>query len=386
MKALGGQYPSIMGNINNQFINPASLSHIEDQQIAFNYSNYLLDLQLGAVNYALPLNNWGNLGLGAIYFDYGKISEVNADAFFTGRNFHSADFALISSYSNRLNYQISYGFNLKYIHSQIDHFTARAVAADFGLLYDSYLLDHLILGIAVRNVGKNFDPYNKEREELPTQLGVGVSKRVGYTPLMVHAALKMYFHNGKFYIDNYQNFSVGMEFSLGEQLELNIGYNHDLNQTLPEEKLSAFQGLSAGFGVNLGDNILNYSYANYGQLGITHHFGITFNLRSPRVEKDIAEEFDISRLDYRMQPRDVKYKFLKDKIIFYWRGMKKASYNVYGRLQFQTDWIILNKTRLAKNFIIFQRPKTKGIYLFKIASIINNQISMFSETVRIEIR
>lgn len=384
LKALGGSTPTLISDVGGIFGNPAGTAFIRKTQFTLNYLNYLLDLRGGYLGFAQPLRNVGCLSLGIIYFDYGKIEEVNQYAIRTGREFESREIALAASFANRLGDHFSYGINLKYAYSTIDVYSAAAMAADVGLLIR---LPYLNLGFSLKNFGENIEPYEHMKEELPTNFTIGLSNKLLNSPVTLHASMTNLFPGNSVQGEYFDNYAFGLEYSLQNSFVFRLGYNNHLSKSLASLNVSNFAGFTAGFGLSLGQNNFDYSYGDYGSLGMTHHFGFTFKL-GKKDENSVGEtENGLSQIDTRLQPREVKAKIVNGKLLIYWRRVKGAVYNVYARYNDKKEWVRLNRQILPanKNFIIFQKPKIRGTYSIRVASIINSRLTMFSDEIKVSI-
>jgi hypothetical protein len=385
-KALGGQYPSVLGDINGLLINPSGLAYVSSQEVVINYTNYLLDLKGGILAYAYPLKGLGSISAGVVYFDYGEFEEVDRFALSTGRSFVSRDFSFLASFAGHLNYVFSYGITTKYIQSRIDTYSSSAFALDIGFTYRMGYLDNLVVGLAARNLGKSINAYDKIEEPLPRNLSFGMSKKIPSVPVIIHAAFNNLFLSTEEIQEFYYDFSIGLEAAVIDQLELRMGYNNDLNRSLSTISNSSLSGFSAGFGLYLGAHRVDYSYANYGNLGATQYFGFVVDIddlisQRPQVRSSIPIEEKKSL----SPPSDIQVKVISGKLVISWETIPDSDFNVYARIEGKSDWKKLNELPLKDNSISFKKPGVKGVYKFRITSVFNNREGDFSEVGSIKI-
>jgi len=270
-------FQTVRGDVSTIFTNPAGMVFGKGEQFAFYYSNYLLDINGGLAAYARPIQGLGVLTVAVTYFDYGTLDETNEFAEKTGSAFSAYDFAFSVGLSDHLDKRFSYGINLKYAFSKIDHYNASAVAADFGLLYTVPFDDNLFLSATLLNFGTNFETYAGSKEPLPMSLNLGISKILAHLPLEWSVSLRDLNEPRDSFADYFKDFSLGGEFRLSESLRLRLGYDNGLNRDLKTNSNQRFGGISAGLGIYWNIYRIDYSYSNYGTLGSIHRIGIKGN-------------------------------------------------------------------------------------------------------------
>ena len=77
--ALGDAYVTMAAGADALFWNPAGLVLATDHHIATTYTLWLFDSRQTALGSALPLGDFGTLGLQLQYVDYGEIEETNVE-------------------------------------------------------------------------------------------------------------------------------------------------------------------------------------------------------------------------------------------------------------------------------------------------------------------
>jgi hypothetical protein len=385
-KALGGPYPSLLGDVNGILINPSGLAFISNQEVLLNYTNYLLDFKGGLLAYAYPLKGLGSISGGLVYFDYGEFEEVNRFALATGRTFVSRDISFLLSFAGQVNRIFSYGITMKYIYSQIDSYSSAAIAVDAGITYRMEYLDNLVIGLAARNLGKSLSAYDQIEETLPRNISIGLSKKIPSIPLIVHTAFNNVFLSTSGIEEFYYNFSIGLEAMILDPLELRLGYNNDLNRNLSTISNAALSGFSMGFGLYLGAHRVDYAYASYGDLGATHFIGLSVDIDDLIAqESPVRSEMLPAEKGELVPPSDIRVKIISGRLVISWEKVPGYRANVYARIEGQSDWKKLNPQPLKDNFMSFKKPGLKGTYLFRITSVSENAESRYSDEQRIQI-
>lgn len=311
--ALGGNNMSIWGDdINLIQSNPALLNPHMTKQVAFNYSNYVGDLNFYYAAYAHSLKQYGTAALSLQTYNYGKFDGYDELGQKTN-SFKANDNCITLNYSKPMaDSMFNIGVALKTIISQYDVYTSVGNAIDFGVTY--HTKKDLTISLLVKNVGFMWKSYsnNGAKESLPQNVQLGISKKVAKAPFrlfLVYDQLLKWDLNyispvdttGKYSTLNtsdntqdstgFQRFKVrsgkigdtfmrhvivGTEIVLTKTFNLRIAYNYrrQKEMTLPERR--GANGLSFGFGMKVKRFGFSYSFSKMAFPGNSHIFGLTF--------------------------------------------------------------------------------------------------------------
>jgi hypothetical protein len=275
--AMGRAFLTMRGDVSGMFVNPAGMAYTESKQVSIAYTNYLLDVNAGYTAYAHVLPKFGILSVGLIYMNYGSFTKTDENAVETG-TFSAGDMAIAVGLANHIGKGFSYGVNLKYIYSNIEQFSAHAIALDFSLLYEASFQEDLYFVVTMQNLGSNISSYGEVTEPMPTNLGLGFSKRLAHLPLEIAFSFNDLNASTDNFGDHFKGFSVGGEFRLSKMLRFRLGYNNSLHRGLDVTNDVKFSGVSAGFGLLWRTFRFDYAYSNIGLLGATHRFGFKVDI------------------------------------------------------------------------------------------------------------
>lgn len=185
--ALGGSNMSVWGDdINLVHSNPALLNSTMSKQIAFNYSNFVGDLNFGYLGYGHHLNKYGTVGGGIQFFNYGKMNGYDEFGEATG-TFKANDYSINLNYSKPFedtSFQI--GIALKTIISQYDIYQSFGNAIDFGITYHNK--KNLVVSLLAKNIGWIYKGYSNtlsKHEALPQNVQLGASYKVAKAPFRI---------------------------------------------------------------------------------------------------------------------------------------------------------------------------------------------------------
>jgi len=277
--SLAGAFDTYTDDPNAMFYNPASLSTITKSKVSAGFGKYLLDINFGALSYAMKYKDIGWFGIGIKYFDYGSFERADENLVSTGETFAANDLMLSVGYGNYIYEEINYGITLKYIYSGIAEYKSSAVALDFGLLY-MVPGPQIGLSLAVNNLGAQVKSYIDTKEKLPLDVRVGFSKRLEHTPVRLNVTFAKLTENREKLIQHLKSFSIGAEFIFSDNVSARLGYDNESRQDLKLGTSLGIAGFSTGLGIRMADSyVFDYSLNSLGKVGSTHrvNLGYIFN-------------------------------------------------------------------------------------------------------------
>ncbi|MFN3939409.1 MAG: type IX secretion system protein PorQ, partial [Chitinophagales bacterium] len=242
------------------------------------------------------------LHTGLLYRSYGQMILYDNTGMRTG-TFHANEFALLGGISYQSD-KLSYGFNLKFIWSQLESYSSIAGAVDLGVAYND-TANLFSAGLVLKNIGTQFKPYvSGNREELPFEIQLGISQKLRYLPLRLSVTA----HNlqqadiryddpnaiatnnilnpdtassveKKYIADKiFRHLIFSGEFYFGKNLTVQLAYDHMTRKELSLSTTRGLTGFSIGMGVNIKKYTFHYSYDIYSVAGGSHMFTLSTNL------------------------------------------------------------------------------------------------------------
>ncbi len=310
--ALGGNNMSIWGDdINLIHSSPALLNTTMTKQAAFNYCNYVGDLNFYSLAYAHSLKEYGTAAIGLQTFNYGSFKGYDELGLETS-TFRASDNSINLTYAKPFaDSSFNMGVTLKTIISQYDSYQSFGNAIDFGVTY--HTKKNLVISLQAKNIGFIWKSYstNGEKESLPQTVQFGMSKKIAKAPFRVFfvydqllkwrldyvspidtAGQNNTFNTGtevdstgfqKFKVragdvaDNFMRHIVfGTEILITKNFNLRIAYNYrrQKEMTLPEKRGAS--GISFGFGFKVKRFGFAYAFNKMSVPGSSHMLGLTF--------------------------------------------------------------------------------------------------------------
>lgn len=270
--ALGGSFVTSTDDPNLIFYNPAGIATLISSQLSVGYYKHLLDINAGYVSFGTAIPNFGHIGAGIIYMNYGEFERTGEEGQNLGK-FGAGEFAFTAGYADLLLEKLNYGFNAKFIYSSIAEVRSSAAALDFGLQY--FLIpDRIIIGASLLNFGTQIDPYMNTREDLPLDVKVGASIYPEHLPAVVMISLHKLNEKQDKFLSRFKQFSIGAEFTASPVIKLRFGYNNERRSELKLEHSAGLAGFAVGVGFAKEIYSIDYGYNSFGKVGAMHRISL----------------------------------------------------------------------------------------------------------------
>lgn len=271
-------------DINSIFWNPAAITGIEGAQAAFNYNNWIADLNVlsGAIGY--NLNGIATFAFNYVSLDYGDIPEAVVTSTSggvdtrTGSYFTGSDVLVGFGIAKQFTDKLSIGINVKYMQEKLHVYSSSLWGFDVGSFYDTKWK-----GIRIAMSAQNFSTqarflHTKQEEqqtyEIPLIFRIGVSMDlIGGKDLFLGGEPdqhKVTINIDAIHSNDYkERLHLGLEYKVFNIFSLRGGYkiNYD------EGNLSFGAGVDYSLeGIRLN---FDYAYVNYDFLQSPHRFTVT---------------------------------------------------------------------------------------------------------------
>lgn len=306
--ALGGTLITVRDDdVNLAATNPAALNPEMHQQLAFNHSFHVAGISHGYAGYGHYLEKPQlSTHFGIQYTSYGEFDQTNVLGQTQG-TFEAAEYAIGIGAARTVYERISLGANLKFITSQFEGFSSVGLTTDLAAMYMD-TARQVMATFAFRNVGTQLTTYRQDnRENLPFEIQVGISKRLRYLPFRFSIIYRyldrwniiyddpnsepstLFFgeveseqSDASIWLDNFfRHFVFSGEFLLGkrENLRLRVGYNHLRRKELSVDNFGSLAGFSLGAGIKISRFRVEYGFGSYHLGGGQNHLSISTNFQ-----------------------------------------------------------------------------------------------------------
>lgn len=293
--ALGGNVISIKDDdLNFAKWNPALINASMDNMLALNFVNYFADIKYGSISYAYSLDSTSAFASNVTYIDYGKfIKSTNGEK---EGVFSANEISINIGYSMQIDSLWALGTNIKVINSVLDIWNSYGVAFDLGTTYYIPKMN-MMLAMVIRNMGVQLKSYSGlQKEKLPMNIQLGVSKRLDHLPLTWTISLEnlqqwnISYSNPSFsttgsngektkekisFIQNtMRHIVIGAELSPHKNIDVRFGYNFRRAAEMKIYNYKYFSGFSFGLGLKIKRIRVAYGMAIYNPAGSSNNFSL----------------------------------------------------------------------------------------------------------------
>lgn len=244
--------------------NPALLGSVSDKTINLNFMTYMEGATIASASFSRTVKERASWAVSAQYADYGKMRETDGNNVQLGE-FSAKDIAIAGTFSYELTERIVGGITAKLTTSYIGDYNSTAMGIDLGLNYYDPDREWSVSAVA-KNLGGELKAYDEEYNKMPTDVQLGVSKRLMNGPIRLSATLTDLTHwNYRFA----NHITAGIDVILSSQIYLAAGYSFrrademKIQSTEEEDASSHGAGLSFGAGLQLERFKVQLAYGKY---------------------------------------------------------------------------------------------------------------------------
>ncbi len=280
--SLGGAFSAYRGDANSIAYNPAGLAFLSQPSASLMHANYIGGLSHDWLVYAHPYKNTVNaIGINSL-----SIKSIDGYAYDGQPSdpVSASDLALYFAHARKISDKIGFGVNLKYVSERLDTEKANAFAADLGILAETPV-SGLDFAMVAENIGTRMK-FIEDKFSLPSRAKAGFLYRKDIFNLKCAYSADMVVS-----VDGRRSFLIGTEAALNERFFFRGGWQNlrDLGSPLT-------YGLGYRFNAfGKTDMSLDYAFADYGEFGNVHRFGLTLRFTQRRaVPKAVVVQETVS--------------------------------------------------------------------------------------------
>ena len=296
--ALGGYNVSIIDDdINLITQNPALLGPEMNKQIGLNYMRYIGGSNFAGARFGKSAGEHGAWAAGIQYFGYGSMEGYDITGVSTG-SFNASDIAVSATYSHDINDFFRGGITAKYIYSKYESYTGGALGVDLGVNYYDPGYE-FSASLVVTNLGGQIKKFAEQRDKLPVDVQLGVTKQIGKSPFRLSLTAH---HLTKWYLNYYEpadknnaesdlvkrdafgrnllrHLVFGAEFIPKNNMYVALGYNYKTRSDMSSYQRSFLSGFSAGAGIKVKAFGFGVAVAQPHSGATTFMLNVTTNLK-----------------------------------------------------------------------------------------------------------
>lgn len=303
--AMGGNFISSKdGDVNLANANPSLIDSSMHGMMALSYVDYFAKTNFGHAAYAHHLKKDLTLAANIQFISHGKMNEYDALGNSIG-TFSAGDYMLNVGAGYQYDSLWSIGASFKTLYANIAEYNSLAFAIDAGATYHNPIKNWTISGV-IKNLGTQVKTFTADnREKLPFEIQVGISKKPQHAPFRFSLTLEnlqqwdltyegesgstttdpltgeeVSTRNFEFGDKAMRHAILGVEFLLSEKFQFQMAYNYRRRQELAIENKPGMSGFSFGVFFKVKKIELSYGRAIYNIAGPSNHFTFGYRLNS----------------------------------------------------------------------------------------------------------
>ena len=287
--------PRFTDNAPSALTNPSVLDSSLNGKASVTYTDLFASAYQGALAFTHTFKKFGNVGFGLQYINYGSFKLTEYTGEITG-NFSVNDFMLSVGWGKQIEKNLYIGATFKPLFSFYESYTSVALTFDISATYVSNNKDWQG-SVILKNAGRQIHSFHKERDTLPFDIQIGISKQMSHAPLIFYVVA----HNTtKWNIKENDKLTSKENISLdGDNKKenkfsdfLDNGFRHlhfavDITPRKQHKEMNvddvlSFAGLSYGIGIKWKQFTLNYARNEYHAYGSPNYItlGYTFSMKN----------------------------------------------------------------------------------------------------------
>ncbi len=274
--ALGGAFVSMPEDATALFINPATLSTVQDSRMSATFLKHVLDINSGLISYNSSSETLGKYAVSVQFTSNGTFQGADRNGVKTA-SFSGTEVAFSGTYTNAFDSNFYYGATVKFIYSGLEKTSSTALAADVGLLYQ-IPKSRVNIGFSLLNVGAQLSKYGTESESLPVDARLGINHRLRGLPLLLNFSFHHLADETDGFFDRFANFSIGGELTVSKVIDLRLGYDNLVRKSVSLDTQRGMSGFSAGVGIKAKNVLIDYGASSLGTPATLHRLSVNLKL------------------------------------------------------------------------------------------------------------
>ncbi len=278
---------------------PSLLNPKMDNQISFNFIDYVSDINFISFHSARLLPEGFMMFFGVDAFNYGIFDSYDESGNYINQFKANQQIFTLGS-SKAISDRILLGTNIRFLNSKLEDYYSLSISSNISITYDSE--NNFSSTILIKNIGRPIIRYTSITEDLPLEVQLGFSKTLEHLPFKYSLVI----HNlNKYDISNDYNLNaiydpssnsllyedetvskkilrhiiIGGELNpFNKALYFRGGFNFQKREDLRLSNSFNMSGFSFGLGLNLKEFQINYSRNIYHVSSMVNSFSIITNL------------------------------------------------------------------------------------------------------------
>ncbi|MDO5760300.1 MAG: type IX secretion system protein PorQ [Bacteroidota bacterium] len=292
--------PRFIEDAPTSIANPATLNPTLNNRISLTYTDIFAGSYQGAIHYTRTFEKFGNFGFALQYINYGEflLTEENGDVMGT---FSAHDYMFNIAWGKQIENNIYLGINFKPMFSKYESYSSTTLAVDVSAMWSSPSKSWQI-GAVLKNIGRQVQSFANQRDTLPLDLQIGVSKKFKHAPIVLYIVadnLTQWDIRGDdalnprtskeldgsettessfsaFMDKGFRHLRFAIDILPSKYLNLSLGYSYRQRKEMAVTDAFSLTGLSYGFQVFYKNYTIAYARSEYHNYGSPNYITLSY--------------------------------------------------------------------------------------------------------------
>jgi len=274
---MGESFVAVSNDMSALYWNPAGLLQFKEYGVHFTHSEWLVDLKHEFAGGIYRFGGNNVIGISVIALHTAAMKKTTEfQPLGTGEYFKFGDLGIGLTFARKLTEQFSFGITVRYVEETLAELKMRGVMFDLGTYYWTGL-SNTRFAVTISNFGPQVKPSGSvelvggrtlnsfQQFPPPTIFRIGFAyDPIDNTKNKLTTSIQLNHPN-----DNAENLNIGAEYSYKDFLFLRGGYKFNVDS----ENYSAGVGFKVP--ISITKTSLDYSVANFKDLGLTHRISLS---------------------------------------------------------------------------------------------------------------
>ena len=299
--SMGGSIIAILDNdVSLSFSTPSLLNEGMNNQISFNFLDYVSDVDLISFHSAKKISKKIMIFAGINAINYGEFYGTDAIGNAT-QNFTASQQIIVLGSSKKLSDKFTFGVNIHLLNSNLERYHSLTLSSNISSTYFNKI-SNFTSTLLIKNVGRPLIYYTSQKEDLPFEIQFGISKSLKYLPFrysVVFHSLNKYDISNDFNLNTIydpitneiivkdethakkvlRHIILGGELNpFRKNLYFRGGFNFQRREDLKLSSSFTMSGFAWGLGFSIKNIQINYARSAIHSSSMVNSFSIVTNL------------------------------------------------------------------------------------------------------------
>ena len=292
--------PRFLNEASSSIANPSTLNTNLNNMISITYTDIFAGSYQGAIHYTHTFEKLGNFGFALQYINYGDFLMTESNGDIVG-SFSANDYMFNVAWGRQIEKNLFLGLNFKPLFSKYESYSSVSFALDVSATWVSPTGSWQV-SAAISNLGRQIQSFASQRDTLPTDIQIGVSKKLKHAPMIIYvvadnlskwdirekdglsprtttgidgtvneeSSLSAFFDKG------FRHLKFAVDILPSQYFQFSVGYSWRQRQEMKLDDVFSLTGLSYGLNLNYKNYSLSYARNEYHVYGSPNYLTLSY--------------------------------------------------------------------------------------------------------------